>query len=169
MKRLGGLACLGLLVVLTGCSPISVRTDYDEEVDFAAYESFQWMPVLKKKDKRIIKKNSFLDRRIRRAVEHELENRGYHVEVGDATDALLAYHIVVEDHVAVDHYGYRYRGPRYHARRYREGTIIVDIIDSETRELIWRGAASGQVGHPNGDPEQIKVAVAKIFEKYPAE
>jgi len=167
MKHLTGLTFLGLLLVLMGCSPISVRTDYDEEVDFTAYESFQWMPVLKKKQKKIIKKNSFLDRRIRRAVEHELESQGYYIEADGPTDALLAYHIVVEAHVDVGYAGYGYWGPRYHRRRYREGTIIVDVIDSETRQLIWRGSASGQVGHPNGDPDQIKAAIAKIFEKFP--
>ncbi len=167
MNRFWSVTFLGLVVLLTGCSPISVRTDYDREVEFANYGSFKWMPVPKNTGKKTVKQNSFLDRRIRRAVTDELEALGYDVKTSGSTDALLAYHIVVENHIDVNPYGYRYWGPRYRYRRYKEGAIIVDIVDHETKQLIWRGVASGEVGYPRGDPEQIKVAVAKIFENYP--
>lgn len=164
-----GSLCLGFALVFFGCSPISVRTDYDHEVDFRKYQTFKWMPYPEKRKKRGVSPNSLLDRRIRRAVERELEAKGYKLVGSGPADALLAYNVVVEKHVDVDHYGYGYGywGRRTYVRRYKEGTIIIDVVDPELKQLVWRGAAQGLVGHPEGNEERINEAMFKVFEKYP--
>ncbi len=168
MNRIG-VALAVMLLFLSGCSPISVRTDYDHEVNFSAYKTYRWMPPPKKRAKKSVRKGSLLDTRVRRAVEAELESRGYTVKTSGRADALLAYHVGVRDRIDVEHYGYGYGywGRRTHVHRYKEGTIVIDIVDPEARQLIWRGAAAGAVGHPQPNPEKVKKAVAKIFEDYP--
>lgn len=165
MRRVFVLLLACLVFGLWSCSPISVRTDYDHEVDFSYYQTFKWMPVPKKKSRKTIRKGSLLDKRIRRAVERELEAKGFEVKSSGRADALLAYHVVVSKHVDVERYGYW--GRRVYVRRYKEGTIIIDIVDPQEKQLIWRGAAQGLAARPDTSEEKINEAMAKLFEKYP--
>ena len=167
MKSLCLGVLLGSMALWLGCAPIAVKTDYDRTIDFTNYQTFKWMPYPKKRGKNVVHKGSFEDVRIRRAVESELLAKGYQVKKSGRADALLAYHVAVRQQVSLDRYGYGYGywGRHTHVRRYKEGTIIIDIVDPEMKQLIWRGAASGFGSRP--DQEKINQAVAKIFEKYP--
>ena len=57
-------------------------------------------------------------------------------------------------------------------REYLEGTIILDIIDARSGELIWRGWAKGELA-ANPKPEQvheyIKKAVREVLDEFPPE
>jgi hypothetical protein len=53
---------------------------------------------------------------------------------------------------------------------YREGTLILDLMDSKTNNLIWRGWAVSPLDSsykPEEIDKLIKKAVAKIFNKFP--
>ena len=71
-------------------------------------------------------------------------------------------------------YGYGYWGYGY-GSYYLEpivvGTLVVDIADAETGELMWRGLSERDM-HPTSSPEhrlkRINKEVYKIFKKYPA-
>ena len=150
--------------VLMSCSTISVLTDYDIEADFAKYQTFKWMP---NPDKRLVraKQNSLLDKRIRRAVEHEMEAKGYRFVESGKTDALIVYHTAVRNKIDIDRYGYW--GRRVHMQRYKEGSVILDIVDRKTKELIWRGVAQATIRQLEGYPERVNDAVFKLLEGYP--
>jgi len=70
-------------------------------------------------------------------------------------------------------YGYGYWGYGY-GSYYLEpivvGTLVVDITDAETGELMWRGLSERDM-HPTSSPEhrlkRINKEVYKIFKKYP--
>ena len=70
-------------------------------------------------------------------------------------------------------YGYGYWGYGY-GSYYLEpivvGTLVVDITDAETGELMWRGLSERDM-HPTSSPEhrlkRINREVYKIFKKYP--
>src|SRR6185369_400652 len=70
-------------------------------------------------------------------------------------------------------YGYGYWGAGY-GSYYLEpivvGTLVVDMTDAETGELMWRGLAERDM-HPTSKPERrlkrINKEVYKIFKKYP--
>ena len=70
-------------------------------------------------------------------------------------------------------YGYGYWGGygSYYLEPIIVGTLVVDITDAETGELMWRGLAERDV-HPTSKPEKrlerINKEVYKIFKKYPA-
>lgn len=165
MKSVSMVVLFASMGLIFGCSPISVKTDYDREVDFSRYRTFKWMPYPKKRGKNVVQKGSFEDVRIRRAVENELQAKGYEVKKTGRADALLAYHIAVKQQVSVDRYGYGYWHRHTRVHRYKEGTIVVDVVDPEMKQLIWRGAASGFGSRP--DEDKINEAMAKVFEKYP--
>ncbi len=63
--------------------------------------------------------------------------------------------------------GYSYGG---YVNEYLEGTLILDIIDAQTNEIIWRGSASKALDQ-DPDPDKVRMyvnkAVEKILEKFP--
>ena len=54
--------------------------------------------------------------------------------------------------------------------QYTEGTLIIDVIEARSMELVWRASATGTVD-PNPNPEKIEKKVddivKKMFSKYP--
>ncbi len=66
-------------------------------------------------------------------------------------------------------------GPTYgygrgYAREYVEGTLVIDVVDARTDEVIWRGWSNKDLGR-NPKPDKIGAyatqAVAKILEDFP--
>jgi hypothetical protein len=163
---------ISLLMAVLSCSSITVKSDYDREVNFATYRTLKWMPNPPKGAKSTVAKNSLLDKRVRRSVERELRAKGYEIKEAGRTDALLAYHVGVKQKVDVSRVGYGHwrrwpRGQRVYVTRYKEGTLILDIVDPEMKQLIWRGWATRVVGDPEESEEKINESVKKILEKFP--
>lgn len=67
-------------------------------------------------------------------------------------------------------YGYPYGGYGGYGgygTTYTEGTLVIDIIDAGTNELVWRGAAVSALGDATYDAKDINKAVEKILEEFP--
>ena len=170
-----------LLAILMACSSSTLNFDYDPEVNFATLKTFDWMKQPAKSGggvKAALTRNTFLDKRIKNAVNTQLVAKGLRQDSNNP-DFLIAYHVGVEDKIDVQDWGYAYsRRGRYWgvARRnvavhqYKQGTLILDFVDVKTKELIWRAAGSG-VAKENPTPEQqqksLNEAVAKFLENFP--
>ena len=70
-------------------------------------------------------------------------------------------------------YGYRvggWGGPQTYVRDYDEGTLLIDVIDPATMQLLWRGSGTGVVD-PQASPEKreqrINEAVEQILADFP--
>ena len=51
---------------------------------------------------------------------------------------------------------------------YETGTLIVDLYDARTKQLVWRGTAAGTLSDkPEKNTAKMNKAVAKMFEQYP--
>ena len=53
---------------------------------------------------------------------------------------------------------------------YDEGTLILDIVDAESRTLIWRGSARAEVSAtvaPETREARVREAVRRILEQFP--
>jgi len=53
---------------------------------------------------------------------------------------------------------------------YKEGTLVIDIVDPAARKLIWRGSAQAELNrNPSTEEKKRKAdeAVKKIFEQFP--
>ena len=171
--------CLAAITAM-GCSSISVHHDYDAAANWASYKTFDWIEQPmdpaggNAQDARA--QNSLLAKRIMNAVNAQLAQRGMYRDIQNPT-LLLAYHTGVQSKVDVTNYGYSYgygyygwQGSNVDVYQYNEGTLIIDLIDASTKELVWRGVAQKTLAD-NPRPEQIDKtindAVAKIFQKYP--
>lgn len=149
-------------ILLFGCSPISVRSDYDRSFDFSGLNTYRWMA---ERGQRQQAAGSLVGRRIERAVNQTMAAKGYNQRESGRVDFLIASHTASRNVVDVDRYGYR--GRRVSVHSYKEGTIILDIVDPGAQELVWRGWASGAVGRGDNAEAHITTAVEKILEKFP--
>lgn len=175
-------AAVAALALLAGCSSLSVNYDFDSHADFAKYHTFGWMdktlPEGAAVDAQQAELNSnLLDRRIRSAVESQLEARGIRPAV-DKPDMLVTYYVGVQDKIQVSDYGYHYSpyywgygGRQIDVYQYQEGTLIIDLVDAETKDLVWRGSGTkvldGSARNPDQAQERINDIVAKIMASYP--
>jgi hypothetical protein len=191
MKTL--LPLIFLLGLLGGCaSSVSVSTDYDRSANFTSYTTYKWYqdtPPARRDSIRTY--NTFLDKRIRSAVEANMARKGFRL-VDSNPDVLVAYDVkvVTRQELHTDYgyypgwygpgwygygwwYGYRYdygysrfAYPMY-IDQYQDGTIIIDLVDARDNELVWRGWGEMRVDNVNISQSEVDKIVSRIFEKYP--
>lgn len=165
------------VALFAACSPeIHVRTDFDPDYDLWNYKTFDWgKKVNIEEGLNPLHYNELNDKRIKSAIKSQLTARGY--QLSDVNpDLLLHYHIIVTDKSAVTTTPFGYNYSDYWMRTetniytYREGTLILDLMDSKTHNLIWRGWAVSALETPYSQEEidrLIKKVVSKIFKKFP--
>ncbi len=171
-----------LLMVLCGCWTLSVNSDYDPAFDFSGFRTWNWLtgPQAATVDPRL--PTGLVEERIRTSLVRHLAARGFQRSASVKPDFRVGFHAAVEDKVSVQTVnraaGY---GPGWGAgrgivrsdtyvREYAQGTLILDIVDSSTDRLVWRGSAQAEV-YSYSTPEQrearIDDAVAQILERFP--
>ena len=177
MKKLAPVLLLIIVMaLLTSCGPsISVKTDYDLEEDFNQLKSFQWV------DERI--PNNALDlyplvkKRVAESVMNDLEAKGFVVDTESPDFAVVAHAQTKEKMQITDWGGYYWYDPwwgpyggRVEVSYYDEGTLVLDMIKVETKELIWRGVGTGVVreySNPEKRQQAIDNTVATILRDFP--
>ena len=155
-----------------------VNYDFDRDIDFGRYKTFAYEVCMRIED-------PLVDKRIVAALEQTLAAEGLAKVAGDA-DVNVTYHTSTTEDVVIDtttwgygygpgwrwgHGGYGYGGPLSSTttiRRYTRGTLVVDIWDARTKQLVWRGTASDTVSaDPEKNDKRVRKALEKLFEKYP--
>lgn len=176
MRRLSKITLMVMIViVITGCASMKIRTDYDHDVDFAKYRTFDFLPKSRPKAPARPILSTFMESRIKEAIETELTAKGYVRKPGEKPHFLIAIHAGARNRVNVTDFGYHY-GPRgrwgrrhLEVHTYKEGTLILDFVDPQLEQLIWRGWAVGALENPDQVEEQIIETVRKILEEFPPE
>lgn len=162
-----------LLLVLTSCSTVRVAADYDKEANFNQYRSFAfYKPGVDK-----VKISDLDKRRILRAIENEMTNKG--MTLSENPDLLISFFTKERERVDIynNNFGYGwYWNPYWYGGYYgqsvsrtSEGTLFIDVIDAKTNNLIWQGMGTADLVLENMDKKEqrIREIVGKILEKYP--
>ena len=168
-----------LLALCTACAPVTTRWDYDPEADFTHYKTFNWMPADDQADRADQADKDwdhpFVDKRIEQALISALKSKGFEKTVAQP-DLLVAYRFTVKQKTAVHVYDppypyHPYWGPQpTQVQHLSEGTLIIDLVDPQTRQLVWRGWGVGDFGaatRPDLAPEYLKTTVKAILKNYP--
>ena len=92
------LAALAPILVVGACSGIQVNSDFNPEVDFSQYETFNWAERAGSGDDALID-NELVDQRFRRAVESELASRGMQRATSGQPDLAVGYQLILDDRV----------------------------------------------------------------------
>lgn len=160
-----------------GCATYTTHYDYDPVVRFVELSNYDWInPSVKGQTV-----NELTVKRIQAAVDRQLAEKGYNMDSSNP-DFLIAIHGGRETKVDVVDWGYNYRGydnyryspypgaHRIDVYEYEEGTLILDLVDGDSRELIWRGSVT-KVIDPSASLEKrervINEAVGKVLENFP--
>jgi len=114
--------------------------------------------------------SSPVGRAIRTDIVQSFTGRGY--GEWSAPDFLVAYYAGLGDVINVQAYPYGYTGMskvgRVDIRDYPAGTVIVDVVDAKTQQLVWRGQGVAKI--PN-DPDlyarELAVTVHDVVAQFP--
>jgi hypothetical protein len=152
------------------CSTLSTDVDYDHTIDFSQFHTFQ----LKEGTPSPV---TFTQRDIESSVMSALTSKGWS-SVTMNPDILVYTHVALSQQkqwnaTSMGGFGYRgWRGMGGGMATATEtnipiGTLIVDLVDAQTHEMVWRGIARNQVKQ-NGDSQgQIEQAVQALFKTFP--
>ena len=160
---------LALVLVLTAAaaSAQEVKLDYDHDVDFSRYKTFAWSVAQRPA------KNPANHIRITRAVEEAFTAKGLSKDAAGAPDAYLMYTGRVGDKVQVTG---RPGGSSWEPtnlrtmvdlNKVREGTLVLEMYDARTKDVVWRGVASEVGVREDAMEEAIRAAVKKLLDGYP--
>ena len=111
---------------------------------------------------------TFIDEHVRANVTEQLDKRGMVEMVEGLPDILVRYQAALSDEIAItdETMGAHGVGERV---VYRQGALLVDLIDPNSEEVIWRGAVSDAIEQKDepADGSKIRSAIAAIFSKFP--
>ena len=182
MKRLLTLMPIVVLTfMLASCSSVRTAADYDKNVQFDSFKTFAFY-------KNGIDKAEISDldkRRILRAIESELMAKGF--TKSENPDMLIS--IFTKSQQRVDVYnnawgvggwgwggwGWGGYGPwgwgwnnQPSVSTSTQGTLYIDLIDANKKELIWQGMGTGYLSrNMSKKEERIQEFVTEVMEEYP--
>ena len=133
--------------------------------------------------------NSITNRALRQDLVQDLQAKGYTTDTSNP-DFVVAYYAGTKEKMDTTYWNpdpfwrYGYRGFRYgwawpyygwaapypamSVQEYTEGTVIVDVVDPRTRELLWRGQGVAEVSdNPTTYANELGKSVAAILKKFP--
>jgi hypothetical protein len=174
------------ITTLAGCVSISVSSDFDPATDFSNYQTYAWErdESTPSGDPRL-DDNPFFDSRVRAGVERQLTAKGLELSSTGNPDMLLHYRIFINTRERVDVRRIpsddEEVGTRYYSRQFYEeeillinydlGTLMINMADSASRTLIWRGWAELDLTDVLNDrdalDERIQAAVEKVINEFP--
>jgi hypothetical protein len=156
------LACLAGVA-----SAQEIKLEYDHDVDFSQYKTFAWSPAQQPSH------NPANHLRILKAVDQALAAKGLTKEVAGEPDAIVMYHGHIGETVKVKGTNAGSYQESTNLRtmiditRVKEGTLVVELYDFHSKEIVWRGMASGIAVKPDAAEEVITAAVNKMIQGYP--
>lgn len=164
-------------VITTGCSSLKVESVPDPMVGFEGYTFHipeapeDTVASLRSADPML--NNSIIDRAVRSNIRQAFEARGYRM-TDENPDFIVGYYTRARERLDISNvydcgYGYYYRySYGCYIDEYTEGTVIVDVIDPATEELVWRGSGVARVSdNPNKYINQLSKAVGEIVQRFP--
>ena len=154
-----------------------VKTDFDKNANFAAIKTFaikvgtSW-------------NNQISEKRITEEIEQTLTEKGW-TKTDVNPDALVLLHGATEKQKSLNTFysgmggygGYGYRGwgggmgtgtATTTTSEYLVGTLVVDIFDAKTKQLMFRGTASDEISDkPEKNIKKLGKVTDKMFKDFP--
>ena len=172
------LATALLLFTATAASADQLKSDYDHGVDFSKYHTYSWGTV--------IADNPFYVDRIKNDVNESLQAKGWKL-VPSGGDAIIFAHDRVhnEQQLETTYMGMGGWGGGWGWGGWggmggmgdvstdtvdvRVGRMVVDIFDSKSKALLWRGSATEDLSDNSGkNSKKLAEDTAKLFKDFPS-
>jgi hypothetical protein len=179
MKALLALAAL----TLAGCaSGPEIRADYDRGADFGKYRSYGFVAQAGTDEGDF---KSLSTQMLQNAASRQMEARGY--TRSDNPDLVINFKGQLEEKTDIESTPAPYYGPGWGyggwggaywggwggtevtTHRYNVGTLVMDVVDREKRQVVYQGGIEGVVTREMMQNREatITAAVGHLFSKYP--
>ena len=173
-----------LMLFVASVSFSQAKADYDKTVDFSKYKTYSFAGWQDGSDAIL---NDFDKKRIHEAFRNEFTARGMEY-VQSGGDAVVTLFITTADKVNTTAYtnytggmgysgrwGYAYGGmgmgtatTTVSESEWTEGTLVVDMYDESSKNLVWQGILTSTVKeNPQKREKSIPKNVSKLMKKYP--
>ena len=167
---------MGVMLLFAGkLSAGQVKTDYDRDANFGKYKTYSW--------EKVQTQNPLDTDRIKSAVNSALSAKGWTKVDSGGDISIVAVEITKNQQTLNTFYdgfgggwGFRRFGGGGFGEAttttdtYKVGTLVVDLFDTKSKELVWRGNASDTLSN-NSDKniKNLDKDVEKMFKKFPPE
>jgi Domain of unknown function (DUF4136) len=162
---LGTLFC----ALVLGCSTMTTAVDYDHTINWGQFHTFQIMTGTPAP-------TTFTQKRIDNAISSALASKGW-TAVTSNPDIEVYPHVVLSQQkqwTATSMGGWGYRGwggmggmTTATQTNIPIGTLIVDLVNPATKEMVWRGQAQDQISGGGKDQGKLDQAMQAMFKDFP--
>jgi hypothetical protein len=150
-----------------------VKTDYDRTANFERYRTFAWKMPERLPANGIVN-NSLVANRIQEAIDRDLSSKGVQ-EVKNNPDLYVIYHIGARSQKDLQYFpGWRrgrfgWYGGDVYVNRYVKESVVIDLVDSHTNQLVWRAFLTDTGSHLSDVQKEktITKLVDHAFKHYP--
>ena len=167
--------------LVSGCASVAVTRDYAPQTEFATYRTY----ALRSGPAREGEPRSLIDQRAQAALDRALTAKGLRrVADSESPDLLAVTRFDARDRLEVVPYYSGYGGYWYSpgsmspglgwgygwntmAYPYTEGTLVVDLVDAKSNNVVWHGRARRTVYDSELSADQIDQMVNKLLEDFP--
>ncbi len=176
-KTLSILMTLIIVIFFSSCSTVRVSVNYDESVNFSQYKIYSLVKAPRDKENRKgTIRNPLLNKDILNQIKTIFSEKGYgEADSKENADFLVVFYTNVQN--KKDWAPPTYRTGRWgrvrrvrpgHVVRYKEGTLVIDIVDAEQKELVWQGVGKDVLNRANPE-ENFVNSVKEILKDFPPE
>ncbi len=170
------------ILTLVGCSSMSVRTDFDHDYDFSSYQTYRWATVKELNPNDALQRNPLVGNRVKASVDRVLQAKGFKLMETGEVDFVVVVHAGVQEKMEVTDWGTSYYGQGWYnpwwgpygghtdVSYYKEGTLVIDIVNAKKMKLTWRGLGTTTVKDYKDSQKMeadIEKAVNKILASFP--
>jgi hypothetical protein len=184
MKRfnLPAAAVLLALMLVSACSTttsLTATTDFDSDFDFSKVKKIAIQPV-ERMNAAAIRISDMDINRLNRMFTDELAGKGFQVVTDNAeADMYLRWHLVTQEKTDIrsynsaSYYNCWRCGPSVSdvsVRQYTEGTLIVDMIDPDKAQSVWRSIVQSRLSSKptaEGSEELRREATRALLANFP--
>jgi hypothetical protein len=167
------LALTAMMFLFAGRSSAQqVKTDYDRSADFAQYKTYSW--------ERVKTQDPLYVDRIKNSVNAALAAKGW-TQVDSGGDVSIVAMEITRDQQTLNTFyngfgggwGWRRFGGGFGeatttTETYKVGTLVVDLFDTKTKKLLWRGISSDTLSNnSNQNIKNLDKGVDKLFKQFP--
>jgi hypothetical protein len=159
---------IAMLFFLTAASfALQVKTDYDRTVNFGQYKTYSWQ--------RVDTKDPLWVDRIKSDVDAALIAKGWTQVPSGGNISLVATEATTNQQTLNTYYNSFGRGWRggfgnstTTVDNYKVGTLVLDMVDTQTNKLVWRGSASDALSDKSDkNIKNLDKGVQKMLKNFP--
>ena len=163
------------------CAPsLKVTNDFDRSVDFSQFKTFR-MSSLEQQHQSVSQLNQ---QRIISAIKNEMTKKGF-TESAEADLEINAI-VILQNRQSVTASTTNFYGPggfyrpyswgtgmstsatTFNVQHYQNGSLIIDILNAKSRNVVWTGTGNRDINRPLNDPDrEINSAVQSIMASFP--